>query len=81
MTVKLIPASARKLRAAEETAVSPEAQLFPENRGISLPSAFCSVALSGNRIKICMTLNLRSWRELCKVWLKPCRDSMEMSSF
>ncbi len=60
MTVKRMPSSARKLKAAEGTANSPEFQLLPENRGMSLPSARCSVSLSGNLITIRMALTLRA---------------------
>ena len=54
MTVKLIPSFANNSRDADGTAVSPEDQLFPENRGISFPSARCSVCWSGNRMRMCM---------------------------
>jgi hypothetical protein len=54
-TVNGMPSMARKLRAAEGTATSCSDQLLPENRGISLPNARCSVPLSANRIRICIT--------------------------
>ena len=54
MTVKLTPSAARNARASAGTIVSPDDQLLPANRGISLPSAFCSVSLSGKRIRTCM---------------------------
>ncbi|MEO7318790.1 MAG: hypothetical protein ABIZ56_07355, partial [Chthoniobacteraceae bacterium] len=57
--MKLIPSFANNSKDADGTAVSPEDQLFPENRGISFPSARCSVCLSGNRIKMCMDETLR----------------------
>ncbi len=41
MTVKRMPSPARKLKADEGTANSPEVQLLPENRRMSLPSARC----------------------------------------
>jgi len=54
MTVKGMPCSARKLKAGAGTAVSPEAQLLPENRGMSFPKARRSVSRSGNLISIRM---------------------------
>ena len=57
MTVNWIPCSAKKPKAWVGTAVSPVAQLFPENRGMSLPKAFRSLSWSGKRMRICMALN------------------------
>ena len=72
-----MPCSAKNARAGEGTAVSPVAQLFPENRGINFPNAACSVALSGNWMRICMTNNKPKpcqWQDLPRVRLKKIID-------